>query len=210
MIAESFAELVTARRIGPGRWQAKCPAHADKRPSLAIAQGRDAVLLRCWSAGCSPESICAALGLGLRDLFSDADTTPAQRAQAAQRSRTHHAQAKAQHHAAIESNRELLRLERLRDSLGGLLARRPDDGEVSHLFNGVLDKLAYMAENAPEDGPSRWIPLPQSPTWIANELRQIFMPETPRQHDSNAVTFDELAAWLGIQNKKEKAASQAA
>ena len=44
-------------------WQAKCPAHEDKTPSLSVSQGRDHVLIKCF-AGCSFRDISAALNLG--------------------------------------------------------------------------------------------------------------------------------------------------
>ena len=78
MTAESFADLLKARRIRRDRWQVRCPAHPDKHPSLTITQGRSGVLLHCWSAECTPEQIVAAVGLTMRDLF-DAPLTPASR-----------------------------------------------------------------------------------------------------------------------------------
>lgn len=47
----------------------RCPAHADRSPSLSVAEGRDGrVLVHCF-AGCSVEEVCRALGLTIRDLF---------------------------------------------------------------------------------------------------------------------------------------------
>lgn len=57
------------RQRGPHQWSARCPAHADKSPSLSIKESDSgALLLRCW-AGCSLEAITAALGLRVADLF---------------------------------------------------------------------------------------------------------------------------------------------
>ncbi len=36
MTADAFAGLLQARRVGRDRWQARCPAHDDRHPSLAI------------------------------------------------------------------------------------------------------------------------------------------------------------------------------
>lgn len=48
---------------------ARCPAHDDRHPSLAIAEGRDGrTLLRCFN-GCEVEAITRAAGLSLSDLF---------------------------------------------------------------------------------------------------------------------------------------------
>lgn len=50
-------------------WNAKCPAHDDRKPSLSVANGDDGkVLLRCH-AGCGHDAICGALNLGASDLF---------------------------------------------------------------------------------------------------------------------------------------------
>lgn len=56
---------------GAGKWKACCPAHDDKDPSLSIREASDGkVLLHCW-ASCDTESIVAAIGLTIRDLFPD-------------------------------------------------------------------------------------------------------------------------------------------
>ena len=52
-----------------GKWVAKCPAHDDKSPSLAIKEAGDGtILIRCF-AGCSADDITSAVGLELSDLF---------------------------------------------------------------------------------------------------------------------------------------------
>ena len=67
-------ELVLSRLDGAtsnsrGQWSARCPAHADRSPSLTIAEGDTrAVLLHCF-AGCTVQAIVAALGLEMDDLF---------------------------------------------------------------------------------------------------------------------------------------------
>src|SRR5262249_9150762 len=65
MTASELAQRLNARRSGSG-WSAKCPAHDDANPSLSIKEGKDGkVLLNCF-AGCSTESVVAALGLTIR------------------------------------------------------------------------------------------------------------------------------------------------
>ncbi|MDT8342153.1 MAG: AAA family ATPase [Longimicrobiales bacterium] len=71
MTAEELAHRLKARRSGK-EWQAKCPAHEDRKPSLSIGAGRDGrVLLKCH-AGCETDAILDALGLEPADLFQDA------------------------------------------------------------------------------------------------------------------------------------------
>ena len=74
MTTAEIAELFSAKPIARGRYQALCPAHTDKSPSLAITEGQEGrTLLKCW-AGCSLDSILAAAGLGKRDLFGESRT----------------------------------------------------------------------------------------------------------------------------------------
>ena len=62
--------LDRVKSTGPGKWQALCPAHDDKRPSLSIKEADDGrVLLKCWT-GCGAAEIVSALGLSLADLFT--------------------------------------------------------------------------------------------------------------------------------------------
>lgn len=69
MSAPEIAARLGAKRCSSGKWLARCPAHADRRPSLSIAEGSERrVLLRCF-AGCTIETIVSALGITLRDLF---------------------------------------------------------------------------------------------------------------------------------------------
>ena len=58
------------KACGPSKWQARCPAHDDHKPSLAISEGTDdRTLLHCH-AGCEVEDILAAVGLTTADLFT--------------------------------------------------------------------------------------------------------------------------------------------
>jgi hypothetical protein len=67
---------------GAGRsWQARCPGHDDRNPSLSITEGSDGRTLLNCHAGCTPDSVMAALGLKVSDLFADhrgADFSPLQ------------------------------------------------------------------------------------------------------------------------------------
>ncbi len=65
---EVLAHFPHARRSGSG-WQARCPAHEDRTPSLTIAEGDDGRTLMHCHAGCTAEEIVGAVGLTLRDLF---------------------------------------------------------------------------------------------------------------------------------------------
>src|SRR5580698_8079927 len=68
MTATALADTLHARRVGAGRWMAKCPAHPDRTPSLSITEGRTGHILLKGHAGCTVEAILDALDLTFADL----------------------------------------------------------------------------------------------------------------------------------------------
>lgn len=79
-IESILKRLEKVKSNGKG-YQACCPAHDDRDPSLSISEGHDGrILLKCF-AGCEPETIVSALGLMLSDLFPPKETQllPAQK-----------------------------------------------------------------------------------------------------------------------------------
>ena len=71
MTVNEFLSRLDGVKGGHGQWTAKCPAHDDRRASLSVSVGDGGrVLLNCH-AGCSTEDICAALGLTVKDLFTE-------------------------------------------------------------------------------------------------------------------------------------------
>lgn len=71
---------VTAKKPtknGLNQWQALCPAHDDKSPSLVITECTNGtVLLKCW-AGCTTDEIVKSIQLELKDLFVHEPSTQA-------------------------------------------------------------------------------------------------------------------------------------
>ena len=64
-----LARLEGVKKLPNGKYQARCPAHQDKSPSLAISETGDGkVLIKCW-AGCEFENIVTAIGLQKKDFF---------------------------------------------------------------------------------------------------------------------------------------------
>ena len=49
----------------------RCPAHADKGPSLSVSESDGGKILMHCFAGCSVEEICGAIGLTVGDLSPD-------------------------------------------------------------------------------------------------------------------------------------------
>jgi hypothetical protein len=59
------------RKTGAGRWIARCPAHDDKSPSLAIRELDDGrTLVHCFS-GCAAADVLNAVGLDFDALFPE-------------------------------------------------------------------------------------------------------------------------------------------
>ena len=66
-----LARLEGVRGAGDGQWMARCPAHADRNPSLSIREtgtGDGRVLLHCFG-GCSVADILGTIGLSFANLF---------------------------------------------------------------------------------------------------------------------------------------------
>lgn len=64
-----LSRLEKVRQRQAGQYSARCPAHADKGPSLSVRETQEgSVLLHCF-AGCSVHEITAAMGLDMSDLF---------------------------------------------------------------------------------------------------------------------------------------------
>ena len=69
---QTFYDALEAHGAGPAgpvhKHVARCPSHADRSPSLSVAEGADGrVLVHCHS-GCETRDIIAALGLRWADL----------------------------------------------------------------------------------------------------------------------------------------------
>lgn len=72
MKASEFVDrLDKARQTGPSRWIGRCPAHADKHPSLGVTEGDDGRVLIICRAGCGIEAIVAAVGITLADIMPE-------------------------------------------------------------------------------------------------------------------------------------------
>ena len=61
----------TVKQAGSNKWQAQCPAHDDRRPSLSISEGVDGKLLAHCKAGCTFDSVMKSLGLKITEAFMD-------------------------------------------------------------------------------------------------------------------------------------------
>ncbi len=66
-----LAAAPSGGRKAGGQWFFLCPAHPDKRPSLAVRETADGMLLvRCY-AGCETADVLDALELDFADLYPE-------------------------------------------------------------------------------------------------------------------------------------------
>jgi hypothetical protein len=70
MIDKLITRLNGVKCTGRGRYIAKCPAHADKSPSLTVTEKDGRVLFHCFS-GCAPADVLAAVGMTFSDLYPE-------------------------------------------------------------------------------------------------------------------------------------------
>ncbi|MFC1783758.1 phage/plasmid primase, P4 family [Planctomycetota bacterium] len=70
-ILERLGSVVRPSSGSKWQWQARCPAHDDRNPSLSIRQEPNGKILLHCQAGCKIENVCKALGMNLTDLFPD-------------------------------------------------------------------------------------------------------------------------------------------
>lgn len=75
-LSDLLAKLDRVRKSG-GEWSARCPGHEDSKASLSVAASNGKILIHCH-AGCTVESICAAIGFKTSDLFLNNRQGPSQ------------------------------------------------------------------------------------------------------------------------------------
>lgn len=66
-----LSRLDNVKRTGPGRWLARCPAHADRTASLSIRETDDGRTLAHCFAGCSVHDVLSAVDLEIEALFPE-------------------------------------------------------------------------------------------------------------------------------------------
>lgn len=142
-IDDLLARLDAVRKSGPG-WQARCPAHDDRSPSLSIREGDRGVLLKCWS-GCALSEIVGALGIEVSDLFFDAlDTRPQVRHEAVRRREIERTRREADRIAALRECAALEAAERTIESLTGLDVSTWTDEELDRAMDLAADAHALL------------------------------------------------------------------
>lgn len=127
------------RHIGQEGWEACCPAHDDRNPSLGVEPGTDRAAVVCCQAGCEPEDVIRALGIDWTE-FSAARPAPQEEDDVLREVKV----------ALAEAEREDARPDHLDDALDfdQLMAQPPPE----ELVEGYLPKegvaLIYGVEGA--------------------------------------------------------------
>jgi hypothetical protein len=70
-----LSRLQRVKKVGPGKWTARCPTREDRSPSLSICELADGRVLVHDFGGADVESIMNAVGLSVSDLFPDTGST---------------------------------------------------------------------------------------------------------------------------------------
>jgi hypothetical protein len=140
MTIKDFLALLDGIKRCRHGWQVRCPAHADKSPSLSVTEGEDGrILVKCW-AGCTVEAITTALGITLCDLFQDNHLTPrrANRARLKRETRW----------IAIEKKRKQAgaRIDQMREA--EYLIRSAHNIDISRWSNAMLDAVLNQLADA--------------------------------------------------------------
>lgn len=71
MTFDSFLSRLEGVHRSGNQATARCPAHEDKHQSLSVGVGQGGRIILNCHAGCKPQAIVGALGLSLRDLFTE-------------------------------------------------------------------------------------------------------------------------------------------
>lgn len=140
-LADLLPRLEAVRARGTGRWSARCPAHADRTPSLSISEGERGLLLKCF-AGCSLDEICNALCIRPADLFYDRQPDPAALAEARRRreAREHKEQAAGCHADTLRDAEHMIRAAR------GLDISRSSDEQLDRAMGAIAAAHAVLSE----------------------------------------------------------------
>jgi hypothetical protein len=70
-VDDFLSRLEKVKATQNGHWIARCPAHADKHPSMTVRETPEGIVLVHCFAGCDVESILSAVGMDFDALFPD-------------------------------------------------------------------------------------------------------------------------------------------
>ena len=126
-------------------YQARCPAHDDRTPSLSICEGNRGILLKCW-AGCELTAITGKLGLEVKELFYDGLLDPRQSREALQRRAKDQAEQRASGRARGRKADLLRQAEYLVQSARGMTIDAWTPAQLDKRLNRLADAYDVLWE----------------------------------------------------------------
>lgn len=143
-VEDLLPRLEAVRRSSRG-YQARCPAHDDRTPSLSVRDGERGILVKCW-AGCELIAITGKLGLEIKDLFYDGLPDPRQRREALQRRAKEQAAQRAAGKARGRKADLLKRAEYLVHSARGISIDTWTSAQLDKRLNRLADAYEVLWE----------------------------------------------------------------
>jgi hypothetical protein len=137
-IDDFLARLDCVRPRGAGKWSARCPSHADKSPSLSVAEGSDRILLHCFAL-CGKRAIVVAMGLTMADLFFDAPRPDRERTRSSPPKLNRVAMAFRFELAALDRR---LRAEQVKQAVNAISINELPDNDLDRLIDTVAGAYA--------------------------------------------------------------------
>jgi hypothetical protein len=146
MTIDAFFQFLDGVKQTHRGWQARCPAHGDRSPSLSIREAEDGrILLHCF-AGCKAQEICDALHIPLRELFGHAELDAAQiRLARAQRDRERRAREQVQRLEGVSAGAKR-EAERLLKSAKDVSIDHWSDAFLHASLNKLADAYELMGD----------------------------------------------------------------
>lgn len=139
MTSSQIAALLRARRIGKGKWMAKCPAHRERTGSLSITDmGAGNTRLHCFG-GCDQKAVLDALGLMWSDLKPEVRIDPEIVRQIRVQEELRKAQKEERTRLLWWTRKRIEYWHRKAETLGRSLWKWPEQAKLARDFHHALD-----------------------------------------------------------------------
>ena len=146
--AVAVAESLQARRVGSGRWMARCPRTRPIKASLSVREGREGRLLMHCFAGCTLPAVLEACGLRMNDLFSESSLSTEHVGEAIRRREQLEAEARAGRLQRSKLTNRFHKLDRLTERLAAKMATTtastPEVNELAKRFHQAVERTRTL------------------------------------------------------------------
>jgi len=120
----------------------RCPVHGGR--SLVIKEGDRARLMKCWGCEAPPETILAAVGLELKDLFDDSDRDPQLWQEQKRQRECERAKRKHQNHRDGLRNDTLREAEKVIQAARGIDINTLSDAQLDTIMDRLADAYGVL------------------------------------------------------------------